>query len=343
MKEKMRLASVSRACRQWARLALQLATEFKANYRTITVGRFVHLLHLMRGEETEKTKLRKIDCRQVEFDDNDDDEGLWSAIGALCPQLEDLTLYLNHLRLQNKEHLLTACKKLQNLRKLTIDGRDSFYCHSISCLRELSLKVLDVDVDGQANLIEAWKLFSNQSPLSRSIEELRLINVFFNDGQLFLDRMAESCSNMVKLKLSSCPGLSINFSTYFTSAHFPNLRELFLFHTIVKGFSGCHLPMLERLGIGRRNRPTTDDTVRSILLGCPSLVWLDACDFKPSLDFLTRWAEIGRNCQRAWEAPLVMNSGSFCGWPAEIQEYVKNLGLAWKDGGCKIAFDCPLD
>ena len=198
----------------------------------------------------------------------------------------------------------------------------------ISCLSELRLKVLVVSagdyVDG------ACDLFSNHSPLSRSIERLSLNRVGFNDrGQLFLDRMAESCSDLVELSLSCCRTLSINFSTYFTSAHFPNLRHLDLFWTNVNGFSDCHLPTLELLTIGTFGRPTTDDNVRSILLGCPSLVWLRAHNFIPSLDFLKRWATIGRNCLRAWEAPLIISS--FRRWPTEVHEYAKNLGLAWEE------------
>ena len=125
LEDKMRLASVSQACRQWVRFTLQRATKIsRADFSSdcliarLPVGSFIALLRLMCAEETGETKLRKIDFSDVRFDyssDDNDDKGLWSAIGALCPQLEDLNLGRSKIPLKNIEHLLTACKKLRKL------------------------------------------------------------------------------------------------------------------------------------------------------------------------------------------------------------------------------------
>merc|ERR1719427_2255940 len=89
-----------------------------------------------------------------------------------------------------------------------------------------------------------WDLFANQPPLSQSIEELDLSGVLTDHGEfgelarLALERM-KSCSNLVKLKLDDCWELPIRFSTYFTAARFPNLKELSLVNTEAKAFQNC--------------------------------------------------------------------------------------------------------
>jgi len=252
---------------------------------------------------------------------------------ARC-SLESLVLRGFLLKFE-EEDLRIMAQKFPNLEVLDFHGLFNGGAEflNIEHLSRLSLKVLDLgEVSG---VMYACNLFANHSPLSQSIEELDLSGGMDDEGHLLLNRMA-SCSNIVKLKLDDCWELPIRFSAHFTAAHFPNLKELSLVNTEAKAFENCLIPTLERLRIGGYVTKTTDHTVHSILLGCPALVYLYAEEFDPSDKFFTKWEKIGRNCERAWEAPLelVCSLESDVIWigrrPVEIRQYVKNLGLAWK-------------
>ena len=257
---------------------------------------------------------------------------------ARC-SLESLVLRDVDLNFE-EDDLRLFIRKFPNLKVLDFHGL-SLLCTdfiNVSHLSELSLKVLDL---GEASEVafcmdSVCNLFANHSPLSQSIQELDLSRVLDDSGadvtHLALNRMAASCSNLVKLKLDDFFPLrrKIKFSTYFTPAHFPHLKELSLVNTKAKGFHNCHMPTLERLKIGGFATKMTDHAVHSILLGCPALVFLYAEEFNPSHKFFPEWAKIGRNCERAWEAPLelVCNlSSEFIGCHVELRKY---LGLAWK-------------
>ena len=255
---------------------------------------------------------------------------------ARC-SLESLILHDVELKLD----LRIMVQKFPNLKVLDLHLPYDDTLLNLSPLSELCLKVLDLGKVG-VGVLNACDLFANHSPLSQSIEELDLSSVLsVNDDnrttQLTLNRMAASCSNLVKLKIDDCGNLPLKFSTYFTSAHFPHLKELSVVNTEVKAFHNCHMPTLERLSLGSEFTKMTDHTVLSILRGCPALVYLYAADFKPSASFFSRWEKIGRNCERAWEASLeigcsskgtdlIMTGGCY----VELGKYVKNLGLAWK-------------
>ncbi len=104
----------------------------------------------------------------------------------------------------------------------------------------------------------------------------------------------------------------------------------------VTAFQNCYIPTLERLRIGG-SIIYTDHEVHSLLLGCPALVYLYAEEFEPSDKFVYNWEKIGRNRERAWEAPLELVCrmsldfviGS-CGRPVEVRDYLEEIGLAWK-------------